>query len=490
MKIIENLRRYSSELTDLHHVMALLQWDQEVKMPARATEERAGQMATLSGVIHRREVSLTLDELLKGAEDHLDELSEKDRALVRVMRRNYDRNTRLPEDFVTEFTHLTSRALASWSDARTRADFSLFQPLLGRIVEMSRKQAEYIGYAHEPYDALLDLHEEGFTAIRVAEMFSFLKAPLVNMVQECSNRNMKPLIFEEDFDLSRQVAFAERVLEKIGYDFERGRQDVSAHPFSTSIGHHDRRVTNRYNPRSVEFIFSALHEGGHALYEQGISDKLSNSALDEGISLGIHESQSRLWENIIGRSLPFWKNFYPELQNAFPGMFGKISVEAFVRGVNMVNPGFIRVEADEVTYNLHVMIRFELEKALMDGDLEVSGLPEAWNAKYQEYLGLEVESDAEGVLQDIHWAHGSLGYFPTYTIGNIASAQIWHMFTLAEPGHAEIIGSGELFRVRDWLAAKIYAHGSVYPPDELLKKVCGEPLNPSYFIDYLRGKYG
>ncbi len=489
MEIIKDLKKRSSELTDLHHIMALLQWDQEVQIPTNAAQDRAGQLATLSTIIHRKEVSIELGDLLLEAEKQIAHLSETDRALIRVMRRSYDQSTKLPEQFVADFSRLTSQALNVWVEARKRSDFKMFSPLLEKIVSMCREQAEYLGYTNEPYDALLDLYEEGLTTTQVASLFEEIKDPLTEMVHRAKQMPQQEINISKDLERRRQTEFAEQALQKIGFDFTRGRQDVSAHPFTTTMGHNDRRVTNRYNPRSLEFIFSALHEGGHALYEQGISSDLNHTALDNGVSLGIHESQSRLWENIIGRSLPFWQNLYPNLKEHFPGLFDNLSIEEFVKGINVIKPGLIRVEADEVSYNLHVLIRFEIEKGLMEGSLPVKDLPVVWNQKYKEYLDVEVDSDANGVLQDIHWAHGSLGYFPTYTIGNMAAAQFWHKFTQLHQDYEAIIAGGTLEKIRTWLTENIYRHGSVYQPAELLQKVTGEGLNPQYFLDYLRQKF-
>ncbi|OGR03911.1 MAG: hypothetical protein A2511_08270 [Deltaproteobacteria bacterium RIFOXYD12_FULL_50_9] len=489
MDLISRLKEHSAELTDLNCIMATLQWDQEVMLPQEAGAERAGQLATLSAIIHRREVAAELGDLLELAGRPADGRSDADQALIRVMRRNYEQNTRLPEEFVIEFARLTGRALQAWVEARSNSDFGRFAPILKQIVEMSRQKAEYLGYSEEPYDALLDLHEEGLTTNTVRTVFAGLKEPLSRMVRKAAALPSSSAGFAEDFVQSAQVRFAEHMLESIGFDFSRGRQDRSAHPFSTTLGHHDRRVTNRYHSKSIEFIFSALHEGGHALYELGIDQALAHTCLDNGVSLGIHESQSRLWENIIGRSLPFWQRFFPDLLRAFPVQFKGVSVDNFVSAINTVKPSLIRVEADEVSYNLHVLIRFELEQRLMAGSLTVDELPAAWNALYRDYLGVEVNSDANGVLQDIHWAHGSIGYFPTYTIGNLAAAQIWNTFTSEHPDHAEIIASGRLSVIREWLTSAIYAHGSIYPPGELLRRVTGESLDSSYYLDYLSLKY-
>jgi carboxypeptidase Taq len=488
MNIIDQLKAHSEVLTDLHNVLALLQWDLEILIPERAAEERARQMGTLTTVIHRKEVAPELGRLLEQAEERQEGLSVAARALVRVMRRQYEQNIKMPEEFVSDFSRLTSLAMTVWTQARRQSDFPMFAPLLKEIVEKSRQKADYLGYAGEPYDALLDLHEEGLTTARVGAMFAGLREPLSRLVREQRQRGPQ-LRFEEPFGKEGQVALAEKILATIGFDFDRGRQDISVHPFSTSLGQHDHRVTNRYQPQSLEFIFSALHEGGHALYEQNIAADLAGTALATGVSLGIHESQSRLWENIVGRSLPFWHYFYPELQQAFPRQFRDLPVEELVRGLNVVQPGLIRVEADEVSYNLHVLIRFELEKALLDNSLAVDDLPAAWNEKYRDYLDVRVESDAMGVLQDIHWSHGSIGYFPTYTIGNLAAAQIWEAYRESDPEADQTIRSGNLGKIKEWLTGQIYRHGSIYPPEQLIAAATGRPLAAEPFLGYLHQKY-
>ncbi|MFA7383696.1 MAG: carboxypeptidase M32 [Desulfurivibrionaceae bacterium] len=485
---LAELRKYSAELVDLHHTLALMQWDQEVRMPRRGAEERAGQFATLSALVHRREVSPELGALLVEAEAQKDGLAVEELALLRVMRRSYDQNTKLPEEFVAEFSRLTSQAQMAWLEAREQSNFAIFQPLLERLVVLSRQQAEYLGYAVHPYDALLDLYEEGLTTAKVAGMFAELQAPLVALVKRFAGR-LTPLVFSEPFSQVGQEQFAEHLLKAMGFDFSRGCLARSPHPFTTTLGHHDRRITNRYAPRSLDFIFGALHEGGHALYEQGIDERLARSPLDDGVSLGIHESQSRFWENVVGRSRPFWQRFFPELQQAFPAQFACLGFEDFIRGINAVTPGLIRVDADELTYNLHVLIRFEIEKGLIEGSLEVAALPGAWREKYRQYLGVEVESDADGVLQDIHWSHGSFGYFPTYTIGNLAAAQIWEAYKRYDPGFARTLAEGDLAKVREWQGREIHSHGSIYLPEELLVRVTGSPLAAGPFLAYLEEKF-
>lgn len=490
MKTIAKIHQKATELTTLNNILALLHWDQEVMMPTAATGDRAGQLAVLSSIVHRKITDSELGELLQGAADQAEHLVEKDKALVRVLLREHQRNIRLPEQFVADFARLTAESLPVWIKARKEADFKTFQPYLEKLIAMSLQKADYLGYEEHPYDALLDLYEEGLTTGQLSDIFHNLQPELTAMVRQTNNAapDAQRAFPFPPIPQKEQIAFSEKMLAEIGYDFTRGRQDVSAHPFTTCIGHNDRRVTNRYRPDSLEFIFCALHEGGHALYEQGISEEYSTTPLDDGVSLGIHESQSRLWENIVGRSRHFWAHYYPMLQQAIPGSFQNVALDDFVKHINLIQPGLIRVEADEVSYNLHIIVRFELEKELMSGTISVAELPELWNEKYREYLGLLVDSDANGVLQDIHWAYGSLGYFPTYTIGNLAAAQIWNSYCLENQDYRQTLQHGRLGNIRKWLTDKIYRHGACYTPAELLQRVCGEPLNSRYFIEYLKNK--
>ena len=491
MKPINELQNRATELTNLNNILALLQWDQEVMMPSGGSAERAAQFAALSSIIHRKISDPALGVLIKQAEEKADIRTIADQALLRVLKREHEKNIKLPEAFVADFARLTSGALPVWVNARQQSDFGFFRPVLEKILAMCRQQADYLGYPDHPYDALLDIYEEGLTTAEVASVFADLKPELVELVKRMAEKNpidQNPLVNIAPMAQHDQVLFSEKLLAAIGYDFNRGRQDISAHPFTTSLGHNDRRVTNRFRPDSLEFIFSALHEGGHALYEQGIADKHSTTPLDQGVSLGIHESQSRLWENIIGRSRAFWHRYYPMLQSSMPHQFKDVPLADFVRYVNRVHPGMIRVEADEVSYNLHVLIRFELEKQLLEGSLSIDDLAPLWNEKYADYLGVQVDSDANGVLQDIHWAHGSFGYFPTYTIGNLAGAQIWRAYCRFDPDYQQTIRHGELAKVRQWLTDNIYCHGAIFQPAVLMEKVCGEQLNSRYFFDYLKDK--
>ena len=491
MKKIEEVRIRATELTNLNNILALLQWDQEVMMPSGGAAGRATQLSVLSTIIHQKISDPGLGELLQEMTDRLDEISNGDQALVRVLKREYDKNTKLPEKFVADFSRLTAETLPVWVNARRQNDFIHFLPLLERVIAMCRQKAEFLGYEDHPYDALLDLYEEGLTVNGLDKVFESLQGELSELLQNraCPEKTIPDALTNiHPMQLQDQVRFSERLLAEIGYDFNGGRQDISTHPFTTSLGHSDRRVTNRFRPDSLEFIFSALHEGGHALYEQNIAAEYADTPLDEGVSLGIHESQSRLWENIIGRSRAFWHKYYPLLQKFFPQQFKDITLDDFIHYINRVHPGMIRVEADEVSYNLHVLLRFELEKEVLEGTVTAADLPALWREKYKNYLGVRVDSDANGVLQDIHWAHGSFGYFPTYTIGNLAAAQIWNTYCLFDTDYLQTLQQGNLTKIRKWLTENIYRHGAFYPPAELLKKVCGEALNSSYFAAYLRNK--
>lgn len=489
MTNLESLKQLSSEIFDLHCIVQLLSWDQEIYMPGGAAQDRAYQLATLSAIIHKKETTKELGEILAKAEDEISYLSTADAALVRVMRRSYEHATKLPEEFVTAFTQLTSQSVHVWVEARKKSDFSLFAPYLEKIVEMTKKQASYLGYKDHPYDALLDLYEEGLTTKDVTKMFEELKGPLVEVLNKAKGKWNKEFDFDKPFDESEQIAFSKRTLEKIGYDFRRGREDKSPHPFTEAMGHNDRRVTNRYSEYGLDFISSALHEGGHGLYEQGIAEKLARTALDAGVSLGIHESQSKFWECMVGSRYEFWDNFYPELVAAFPAQMSGISLDDFYLRWNKVDTSLIRVEADEVTYNLHILIRFEIEKALMEDTVKVSELPDLWNAKYKEYLGVDVPNDSLGVLQDIHWSHGAMGYFPTYTLGNLGAAQVWDAYTRYDTGWRDTLRVGNTGKILSWLKENMYQYGSVYQPKELMKKVTGEELSAKYWIKYIQDKY-
>jgi carboxypeptidase Taq len=358
-------------------------------------------------------------------------------------------------------------------------------------LELNTEKAEAIGYAEHPYDALLDEFEPWMSTATVSTVFADLREKLVPLVEQITARQEEDESFlNATFPVEKQKQFGRTVLETMGYDFNRGRLDVSVHPFTTAVGADDVRITTRYNPQYFRTgLFGTIHEAGHALYEMGIDPSYKQSILGEGTSLGVHESQSRMWENMIGRSIPFWRYFYPRLRELFPKQLSEVQLSAFVRAVNRVRPSFIRIEADEVTYSLHIILRFELEQALLTGDLAVDDLPEAWNDGMERLLGIRPQHNSEGVLQDIHWAMGAIGYFPTYALGNLYAAQFYRAMAADMPDIEQRMARGDLASIRDWLGARIHRPGSSKTAGELLQEVTGEDLNPEYFTSYLEEKF-
>ncbi len=384
-------------------------------------------------------------------------------------------------------------AQTAWAQARAASDFSIFQPHLEKIIRLKRKEAEYVGYKESPYDALIDEYEPGMTAKKAEMILENLKDFLVLFLTETlkrqKNKNMNVKKIIGNFPISEQMEFNAFVAEKMGYDFEAGRIDASIHPFTTEFHPQDVRITTRYDMHNVLYALgSTIHETGHALYEQGLPAEHYGTALGQSISLGIHESQSRMWENMIGKSPDFWKYFYPKLQKKFPVPFRKISLHDFCEIINRVKPTFIRTEADEVTYNLHIIMRFEIERDLIEGRLKVTDAPRVWNDKVQKYLGIKVLKDSEGILQDVHWSAGLIGYFPTYAFGNLYAAQFFHTMSYNLP-IKQLLSKGDLKPIRQWLLDHIHMHGKKFTAEALVKEVTGEALNSSYFTDYLKTKY-
>lgn len=476
---ISRLLEISGELFDLRSAAAVLHWDQETYMPPKGIIHRSRQLATLSGVVHKKLTDHEVGRLIGKTESKTK--TDADRALVRELKRDYEKAIKIPESLVREISEATSIGLETWKIARQENNFNLFAKPLERILELERKEAELIGFEGSPYNAFLDDYEPGLTVAEVQRLFSILRPEIIDLLKKIqkAERNLtKPSVLRgQNFSRSTMLRVTKKILDRMGFDFSAGRQDLSAHPFTINFGHQDVRVTNRYIPQDLaSSIFSAVHEGGHALYELGISGELANTILAGGTSLGIHESQSRLWENFVGRSRPFWKFWSPYL---------KVDAEQVYREANWVEPGFIRVDADEVTYNLHIILRFEIEKDLVERKIKVTDLPEVWNAKMQELLGITPPDVATGVLQDIHWSQGSIGYFPTYTLGNLYAAQFYRQLG----DMSKHIESGNFEPILLWLRKNIHQYGSIYRAKDLVKKVTWEELNPQYFVTYLRQKY-
>lgn len=498
---IAKLLEISSELFDIKGATELLHWDQETYMPPKGVLHRSRQLGTMSAIFHAKLTDKKVGELIKKLEDktnksnktNLSNLNDSDKALIREMKRLHDKAVKIPERLVKEMAKAQSDGLEAWKVARQENKFAVFEKPLQKILDLKIEEVNLLGFKKSPYDGLLDEYEPNLTSERVQKVFNPLKLEIVSLlkkIQKSNSAEPKRILREQKFFKEEMTKITEKMLAKIGYDFNAGRQDLSAHPFTINFGHQDVRVTNRYIEQDLaSSIFSAIHEGGHGLYELGITETIGNTLLAGGVSLGIHESQSRMWENLIGRSLSFWKYWTPYLQAELPRQVGSSTAEEIYEEVNQVKPGFIRVDADEVTYNLHIIIRFEIEKDLIEKKIQVKDLPEVWNAKYQENLGITPPTNTLGVLQDIHWSQGSIGYFPTYTLGNIYSAQIWNKLTADIPEVFKHIESGNFEPILHWLRTKIHQYGSIYPAEELAKRVTGEELNPKYFTEYLNSKF-
>lgn len=496
-RAIERLSAIGYEITLLKHSIALLEWDQETYMPSQAIEERSEQLSLLQTILHKKSTCEEIGELLD-ALDATDEtpageetLVERERAVVKVFFRDYSREKRIPTELVTELSRQTSIAQNVWVEARKQNDFTLFAPKLSTVVSLVKEKAAAIGYIEHPYDPLLDEYEPEMKTERVKTVFQEAADDLKELIDDIRGKTpVDETVLKGSFPLDKQKGFGNRVLTDMGFDDCRSRLDISAHPFTTSLGSNDVRLTTRYrNDYFNTGFFGIVHEGGHGLYELGYDEKIHGTILADGASLGIHESQSRMWENIIARSRAFWTYYFPILKTYFPDQFDKVPIERFYRAVNSVKPSLIRVEADEVTYNLHIMLRFSLECDLITGDLCVSDLPEAWNALSRELIGLSPETNADGVLQDIHWSMGGMGYFPTYALGNFYAAQFFAAMRRDLKDIEDDVAMGNLHRIRAWLRDKIHRHGRMMSAEQLCEQVTGEVLNSRYFVQYLRGKY-
>ncbi len=490
------------EITRINSAASVLSWDQETHMPAGGGEARAEQIAVLQGIAHDKLVSpdierflaATVDPTTGQAIDQLGDLwDEPSRSLLREIWRDFSRAKKLPSDFVIRLSRETSLAQQVWAEAKEQNNFRQFLPNLRTVLALKREEAEYLGYKTSPYDALLDVYEPGSTIATLRPLFAQMKArlvPLLKRVTQSSNQ-IDDSILRHSYDQARQLEFGRLVLIAMGYDFERGRLDLSAHPFTTSFHPTDVRVTTRVHEHELQScLFSCIHEGGHGLYDQGLDQRYFGTPLGESVSLGIHESQSRMWENCVGRSRAFWQFFYPVLQQTFHHQLRGIDLEHFYAAINCVKPSLIRVEADELTYNLHIMLRFEVEQDLIEGRLQPEDLPGVWNQKMQEYLGITPPTDAEGVLQDVHWSFGAFGYFPTYTLGNLYSVQFFEQAKLEIPHLDDEIAAGQLTVLRRWLEQKIHRWGRMFTPDHLAQRVTGKSINPEPFLTYLEKKYG
>lgn len=488
--MFKELSEKMGEMADIGYAMSVLSWDQEVYMPEKGASSRARQMATLSGLHHEKmtakELGILLEQLSRDGQ-----LTAQEQSDIKWIQKDYERANKFTKEFVTNKSKTISEAFFNWDKAKKASDFSIFQPYLEKVVAIVREEAEIYGYENHPYDALIDLYEPDMTVKELDVLFDDVKRqlkPLIDQIRQKAEGDESFLM--QHYPKNLQTDLGEKLLEKFGFDFAAGRQDLSSHPFCTSFSPMDVRVTTRVDEYDLaNSIWSTIHECGHALYEQGLPMERYGLPSGSAISLGIHESQSRFWENCIGRSASFVEGFGGLFREYFPQQLSAISNEQFYKGINVVKPSFIRTESDELTYHFHIMIRYEIEKELIQGTLKVKDVRALWNEKYKEYLNMDIKDDAKGVLQDVHWSHGGIGYFPTYSLGSFYAAQWWHFIKAQNPAVEEEVKKMNTANILRWLRENIHQHGKLYTATDLCKKVTGEPLNFKYFMSYATNKF-
>lgn len=482
------------EIHDLSKAQAVLSWDRETYMPKAGSEARIQQITTLGQLIHQKSTSEAFGELIETAvstQNDTDPNSNKARLLA-YLQRTYADARKLPAEFVKRVSETSGKARIAWAEARANDDFAAYQPHLETVIALNQELAGLYGYEDEPYDALLDKFEHGMKTADVRRIFDATKAATVPLREAIDERGtaVNDKLLHQTYPIEKQQQFARYIATAAGYDFDRGHLGTVVHPFATSFSRNDARITTRWYPNFLNAgLFGTLHESGHAMYEQGTHPDLARTPLARGTSMGIHESQSRMIENMIGRSRGFWQAHYPKLQETFPEQLGDQSLDNFYRAINKVQPSFIRVEADELTYNFHIMLRFELEQAMLNGDVTAAELPTAWNDKMQELLGIAPETDAEGCLQDVHWTRPGFGYFPTYALGNLYAAQLYQTATEQQPDIPEQISQGDTSGIVDWLRENVHQHGRKFPPAELIQRATGKPLSHEPFVAYVTDKF-
>ncbi len=488
----ENYRSKLAKIADLGFAGAVLSWDQQVYMPKNGAKARGRQLATLSTLGHELFTGEEFGALIErlGANNTL---SPDQRINVALTRKDFERKKKYPDSFVEKMSLVTSEAFGAWHEARTKKDFSIFKPLLEQIVELKREETRLVGYQHHPYEALLEDYEPGLTVAKIDEVFDRVRNELFPFIRQILSRPQPDHSFlMKHYPKAKQWAFSEKMVRQMGYDFDSGRADDAPHPFCTTFGPGDVRITLRSDENEFTMmLFAAIHEAGHGLYELGLPlEEHYGLPLGTALSLAFHESQSRFWENNIARSLPYWKANYRTLQEEFPANLGAVALEDFYRGVNRIEPSFIRVEADELTYHAHIYIRYLIEKALIEGSIEVADVPRVWNDRYEEFLGIRPSNDSEGCLQDIHWSYGSFGYFPTYSFGSFYAAQLAAAMRNQIPGFDGLIEQGTLAPILGWLRTKVHSKGRRLNSEELLIETTGKGLDVGDFMNYARSKYG
>ncbi len=490
---LTKLKGLLAETANLRATSAILNWDQLVNMPAGAAEDRGEQIATIEEILHQKSTSDELGSLLEdlsAAAGSLDADSD-DARLVKVAKRNFDKAVKVPADYVSENARVTTVAQSVWEKAKIESNFEVFRPYLQQVVDLRRQYADFFKPWNHVYDPLLDDFEPGMKTAEVQEIFGKLRPMQVELIKTIAQKpQVEKSFLNLNYPEKSQLDFGVEVIKQFGYDWNHGRQDQSAHPFTTSFGLNDVRITTRFcNNYLPTAMFGTMHECGHALYELGINKKYNRTPLADGASMAVHESQSRMWENLVGRSRAFWKHFFPRLQAIFPSQLGNVNAETFYKAVNAVEPSFIRTESDEATYNLHIMLRLEMEIALMEGSLAVKDACEAWNEKFKAYLGLIPPDDAHGILQDVHWSFGGLGYFPTYALGNLVSVQIWERMRQDIPDIDAQLEKARFDGLLAWLREHVHVFGAKYEPQELMVKVTGSKITPEPYMRYLETKF-
>ncbi len=487
---MNELKEYFAEIMRLSYISSLLNWDQEVNMMNyKSVEGRSKQTSLIRKLIHQRITSEKVGSLIKEAEKLA--LNEIESAMLREITREYNLETKLPEKLVIEIAETSVMAAKYWREARAKSDFSIFEEILEKTVELQKEKALKLETHPDLYSTLIDLYEPGATYSWIANIFNPIKPKLIDFVKKLNSSSDKPddSIFKKHYDEDKQFELSNKILKKLNFDFGSGRQDKVTHPFTTSLASTDVRITTRTTEPFPDCITSTIHEYGHAVYEMNIKKELHDTILCSGASMGIHESQSRMWENIVGRSKEFWMYWYPIFQKYFPENLKDYPMEDFHRAINIVQPSFIRVNADEVTYGLHIILRFEIEKDLIEGKIKVHELPEIWNTKFEELLGIVPPSDALGVLQDVHFSGGLFGYFPTYFLGNLYGAQIYAKVLEKMPNLPDDYKKGNFSNLLNYLRENIHQYGGIYRVNELIKRVTDEDLNPDYFLNYIEKKY-
>jgi carboxypeptidase Taq len=480
------------QIADIRNAMAVLGWDQETYLPEKGAAFRGQQITTLSAISHELFTADALGDLLTQLQQNSNTLDAVSAKNVALSLEDYEKNKKYPANFVADLSNTTNECYHAWINARKEGNYAIFEPVLTRMVDLKKQEADLLGYEGHPYNALLNEYEKGATTTMLDTIFADVKTALTPLLRKIEGRpQVKKDFLHLHYDRNRQWEFGIQLLKAMGYDMGAGRQDISEHPFTTSFNPQDVRVTTRIDENDFgNMTWSCIHEGGHALYEQGLDTAAYGLPSGEAASLGIHESQSRLWENNVGRSLAFWQHHYPQLQQIFRDNLQNVPLQDFYNAINLVQPSLIRTEADELTYHFHVMVRYEIEKGLLDGTYKTKDLREVWNNYYKEYLHVTVPNDTQGVLQDIHWSHGSFGYFPTYSLGSFYAAQFFAAAQEQLPGLTNQIISGDYSALLTWLRNQVHRHGRYYTSNELCEKITGKPLDFKYFLDYATQKFG